>query len=768
MVDKKNIPAMRSIVALLCISFSLYAADTLSTWQYTAAITLNTSATGANVATTQKNFPVLIRLTSLNAAPVFATAMTNGGDLRFSHAGDTGQLPFELIRYDAVNERAVIWVKADSVQGNNASQTIRMWWGKNGAATTSNPAAVFATANGFDAVWHLNSSTGTVSNYTFNDATANGYALTGSGTTGTVDSPAVIDSGRAFNTVTPSGKDSLWFNGWVGSPAHVTMSAWVKIDSIDYAGGAVKSSTIISIGNSVGDEFYENGTTGLDSLQTAWNTGATSWSKLITTHNLGNLKHQWVYFVAVDAPGGGGQALYLNGLLINSSTNTSAINYATSNYRSTFTELGWSTGAGQTEGKFFGTMCEARIDTGARPADWIKLCFENQQAADSLTKVSVLSNAGIPALLSPSNGAGNQPTSLSLTWGSVSGATSYGVQASTDVNFGSTVLQQSGLAVTTQSLTGLTAGTTYYWRANATGSSGTGPWSSAWSFVTAIPAPGAPTPLSPTNGAPNVPVNVSLSWSTVSTASSYQAQVSTDAGFGTTAFSQSSLTSTFTSASGLANSTTYYWRAGAANAGGNGPWSVAWSFGTIYGTVGIPVLSSPASGTSNLPLTVTLSWGATSSASTYNVQVSTTSTFVPTIYSLNSLINTSTTISSLNPNTTYYWRVDGTNTGGSGTWSAIWNFTTTGTEVLHAGDLHTLKTDFAVKGNTLEYSLESTDPVEIGFSDLLGRIALVVNRTQSAGHYAIELKNCNLAAGHYIVSFKAAGIERQASIVITR
>ncbi len=427
-----------------------------------------------------------------------------------------------------------------------------------------------------------------------------------------------------------------------------------------------------------------------------------------------------------------------------------------------------------------GYLDEIRIENVAHDANWITLCYQTEgntgagTAANTIVTngppIALVLGTGAPVLTSPTNNAINQQLSgLSLSWTSGGGAavTSYEIQVATNAGFSSTVYDFAGVTATSQVLPTLSNSATYYWRVDATGPSGVGAWSGEWSFVTAIPIPGAPTPLSPTNGAPNVPVNVSLSWSTVSAASSYQVQIATGAGFGTTVYSQSGLTTTFISASGLANSTTYYWRAGAANAGGNGPWSAAWSFGTIYGTVGIPVLSSPASGASSMPLTVTLSWGTTSSASTFNVQVSTTSTFVPTVFSLNSLIGTSVTIGSLSSNTTYYWRVNGANAGGSGTWSAIWSFGTQTTSVPRgAGNVAT--TEFAVRGEVLAYSLNAAGLVEITFSDLLGRIALVLNQTQSTGHYAIEFKTCNLAAGRYIIHFKAAGIERRASVLLTR
>ena len=102
---------------------------------------------------------------------MFATAQSNGGDLRFSHAGDTGQLPYELNKYNQASQTAIIWVKADSVQGNNVNQAIRMWWGKSSAATTSDSANVFVPANGFAMVLHLNKLSSSTTLY---DATGQG------------------------------------------------------------------------------------------------------------------------------------------------------------------------------------------------------------------------------------------------------------------------------------------------------------------------------------------------------------------------------------------------------------------------------------------------------------------------------------------------------------------------------------------------------------------------------------------------------------------
>lgn len=96
-----------------------------------------------------------------------------------------------------------------------------------------------------------------------------------------------------------------------------------------------------------------------------------------------------------------------------------------------------------------------------------------------------------PTLSSPANGATGVSTSPTLTWNASSGAASYRLQVSTSSTFTTTIADQSGITVTSYSLTGLSAGTIYYWRANATNSAGTSSWSSVWSFTTASqPCPG--------------------------------------------------------------------------------------------------------------------------------------------------------------------------------------------------------------------------------------------------------------------------------------
>jgi hypothetical protein len=89
-----------------------------------------------------------------------------------------------------------------------------------------------------------------------------------------------------------------------------------------------------------------------------------------------------------------------------------------------------------------------------------------------------------PSLSSPSSGATGSGASQELTWNSVSGAESYGLQVASNSSFTSVGLSRIGLTSTSFTVNGLENGTKYYWRVNATNSCGTGAWSSYRSFTT--------------------------------------------------------------------------------------------------------------------------------------------------------------------------------------------------------------------------------------------------------------------------------------------
>jgi hypothetical protein len=96
------------------------------------------------------------------------------------------------------------------------------------------------------------------------------------------------------------------------------------------------------------------------------------------------------------------------------------------------------------------------------------------------------------------------------------------------------------------------------------------------------------------------------------------------------------------------------------------------------GVLAAPALTSPANGVTMVPTSTTLSWGAVSGAQTYDLQVSTSSSF-STIFLDNISTGTSAPVSGLANGTTYYWRVRATTSSQTpiSDWSSVWSFTTT-------------------------------------------------------------------------------------------
>ena len=89
-----------------------------------------------------------------------------------------------------------------------------------------------------------------------------------------------------------------------------------------------------------------------------------------------------------------------------------------------------------------------------------------------------------------------------------------------------------------------------------------------------------------------------------------------------------------------------------------------------------PVLSLPTDASTGISTNPTLSWNASATADSYGVQVSTVSDFGTTVFSQTGITSTSTGVTGLAGNTTYYWRVNATNTGGNSQWSVTYSFTT--------------------------------------------------------------------------------------------
>jgi hypothetical protein len=89
------------------------------------------------------------------------------------------------------------------------------------------------------------------------------------------------------------------------------------------------------------------------------------------------------------------------------------------------------------------------------------------------------------------------------------------------------------------------------------------------------------------------------------------------------------------------------------------------------------VLSAPANGAVNVPVSATLSWTASAQATSYVVEVASDAAFATLVFT--GTVNNGTSVAvtpALQTNTTYYWRVRGSNICGTSTDSAVFSFRT--------------------------------------------------------------------------------------------
>jgi hypothetical protein len=209
-------------------------------------------------------------------------------------------------------------------------------------------------------------------------------------------------------------------------------------------------------------------------------------------------------------------------------------------------------------------------------------------------------------------------------------------------------------------------------------------------YVVAKPLPAGPPPSppgafdksSPANGGSGVSLSPTLSWGASTNATSYQYC------FDTTNDSDcsgtwTSVTSTSAALSGLVPGTTYYWHVRANNASGTTYSNVPPSLGTWWSFATSPApaafsKTAPANGATGLSTTPTLSWAASTNATSYEYCYDSTNDNACAGTWTNAGASTSAGLSGLAAGATYYWQVRAVGVGGTtyanaGTW---WSLTT--------------------------------------------------------------------------------------------
>jgi len=190
-------------------------------------------------------------------------------------------------------------------------------------------------------------------------------------------------------------------------------------------------------------------------------------------------------------------------------------------------------------------------------------------------------------------------------------------------------------------------------------------------------------------------------------------------------------------------------------------------FGVPYydAVVNIPILYEPLNQQELVMVdTVTLRWTGKGMYNSFNVQISTDSTFSTIIDETNTNLS-DYTVTGLTKNKEYFWRVNSVLGDQTGMWSEVWNFrltdTTTSVVEFETNIPHgyRLAQNFPNPFNSstrISYSIQKPGFVTLKIYDQTGReIQTLISENQDIGTYSVEFDAHKLSGGVYLYKLQA-------------
>lgn len=367
---------LRFAIGLLCaMALSVNAAEDFSQWAHSAKVLINTSSTGADVADSVADFPLLIRIAS--PSPILSETKSGGSDLRFADASGKA-LDFQIERWDAAAGKGEAWVKIPKIKGGAMDSAITMYWGNISATSASDGSKVFQAQNGFLGVWHLGG-TGVQERLnsvgTGNNATPVNYLGNESkeGVIGLADSlngasvhGAYLDLGPGFADVTHGFTFSVW------TEMTATPGSWERVLDIGNPGatedGQGTDNLIFSREDVTGNMVYQSNTAGI------FNAGVRAPGAITAG--------VWTNFAFTLT--GQNAVVYKNGVKVASGTDgTPAKNIQRIN--NWLGRPNWSGNA-----FFKGKLDEPVVSLATRSAGWLKLAYENQRPNSRMVSLQIV------------------------------------------------------------------------------------------------------------------------------------------------------------------------------------------------------------------------------------------------------------------------------------------------------------------------------------------------------------------------------------------
>jgi len=305
----------------------------------------------------------------------------------------------------------------------------------------------------------------------------------------------------------------------------------------------------------------------------------------------------------------------------------------------------------------------------------------------------------IPLVSDPGSSV-NTDTNYTVSWMTAVGALSYTIEEATDSSF--TVAISQTTSDTSRSFShNVTKSTAYYYRVKANSAAGSSDWSITVDIIVNPPPPSMPF-LNDPGSIVSSDSNYKVSWSSVSVATSYTIEESTDSLF-SGVVSQTVTDTSQTFSHRVSDTNTYYYRVKAINNAGSSNWSNTVDMLVNPPPPSTPVVADPGSNVAS-GASYTVSWSSVTGAASYTIEEATNNSFSGA---------TSQTVSSTSQSfsrnvsavTTYYYHVRSNSTVGNSGWSNVVDITVYPTAG-YLPDILLFKGGTAKPGVTLDLTVE--------------------------------------------------------------